>query len=152
MPRREERERKARQRAVMQAALDCQAWGALTPAARFRYFGDRLIYEACETQNSQSRVRTVARELLAPRTICLNFVPGAGYTVQAMHLDHRTTLGPMVKVQSAETLHRLAAYLGASPPSSRSLLTASGDGAKVPCRSRSYKGAKTYSASAAFEK
>jgi hypothetical protein len=116
MPRREERERKARQRAVMQAALDCQACGALTPAARFRYFGDRLIYEACETQNSQSRVRTVARELLAPRTICLNFVPGAGYTVQAMHLDHRTTLGPMVKVQSAETLHRLAAYLGAASP------------------------------------
>jgi hypothetical protein len=43
-----------------------------------------------------------------------NFVPANGYTVQAMHLDCRTMLGPMVKVQSAETLHRLLAYLGAT--------------------------------------
>jgi hypothetical protein len=59
-------------------------------------------------------VRSVPRELPAPRTICLNFLPGDGYTVQAMHLDHRTMLGPMVKVQSAETLRRLMSYLGAT--------------------------------------
>jgi len=115
LPRREERERKARQHAAIQPALDCEACGALTPATRFRYFGDRLICEACDRQNPQSRVRTVARELLAPRTICLNFVPRDGYTVQAMHLDHRTMLGPRVKIASAETLNRLVAYLGATP-------------------------------------
>jgi hypothetical protein len=43
MPRREERERQARERAAMQPALDCEACGALTPTARFRFFGDRLI-------------------------------------------------------------------------------------------------------------
>ena len=32
-----------------------------------------------------------------------------------MHADCRTMLGPYVKVQSAETLHRLQAYLGAIP-------------------------------------
>jgi len=106
---------KARERAAVQPALDCEACGAFTPAARFRYFGDRVVCVACDRQNPQSRVRTVAREMLAPRMICLNFVPGAGYTVQAMHLDHRTMLGPMVNVQSAATLHRLLAYLGATP-------------------------------------
>jgi hypothetical protein len=115
MPRREERERKARERADSQPALDCEACGALTSASNFRYFGDRIMCDACDHQNPQSRVRTVARELLAPQTICLNFVPGDGYTVQAMHLDCRTMLGPIVKVQSAATLHRLLAYLGATP-------------------------------------
>ncbi len=104
----------ARQRAAQQPALDCEACGALTPAARFRYFGDRLICGACDQENPQNRVRSVPRELLAPRTICLNFVPSDGYTVQAMHLDRRTMLGPCVKVQSADTLHRLLAYLGAT--------------------------------------
>jgi hypothetical protein len=60
-------------------------------------------------------VRSVPRELLAPRTICINFVTGDGITVQTMHMDHRTMLGPRVRVQSAETLHRLLAYLGATP-------------------------------------
>jgi hypothetical protein len=31
-----------------------------------------------------------------------------------MHLDHRTMLGPRVKVKSVETLRKLLAYLGAS--------------------------------------
>jgi hypothetical protein len=89
--------------------------GALTGGARFRYFGDRLICEACEHQNPQSRVRSVPRELLAPRTICINFIPGDGVDIQAMHMDHRTMLGPHIRVQSAETLRRLLAYLGATP-------------------------------------
>jgi hypothetical protein len=105
----------ARDRAAMLPALDCEACGALTPGTRFRYFGDRLICGACDQQNPQSRVRAVSRELLAPRAICLNFVPRDGYTIQAMHMDHRTLLGPRVRVQSAETLRRLIAYLGATP-------------------------------------
>jgi hypothetical protein len=36
-------------------------------------------------------------------------------TVQAMDMDHRTSLGPFVRVQSADTLRRLPAYLGATP-------------------------------------
>jgi hypothetical protein len=116
MPRREEQERKARERAAIQPALDCVACGALTPASRFRYFGDRVICEACEQQNAQSRIRPVDREWLAPQTILVNFGGGAqGCTVQAMHPGYKTMLGPMVKVQSAATLHRLLAYLGATP-------------------------------------
>jgi hypothetical protein len=30
-------------------------------------------------------------------------------------MDHRTMLGPSIRVQSAETLRRLLAYLGATP-------------------------------------
>jgi hypothetical protein len=74
-----------------------------------------LDCHACEQQNPQTRVRSVPRELLAPQTICVNFVPADGYTVQAMHLDHRTMLGPRVKIASAETLRRLLTYLGATP-------------------------------------
>jgi hypothetical protein len=114
-PRREKAEREARERAAMQPALDCQACGALTPGARFRYCGDRLVCEACNQQNPQSRVRSVSRELLAPRTICVNFIPRDGVTIQAMQMDHRRSLGPLVRVQSAKTLHRLLAYLGATP-------------------------------------
>ena len=99
----------------MQPALDCQACGALTPGARFRYCGDRVICEACNQQNPQTRVRRVQRELLAPRDICLNVIQRSGYTVQAMADDYRTSLGPFVPVQSAETLRRLLAYLGATP-------------------------------------
>lgn len=115
MPRREERERKAREHAAQQPALDCETCGALNPASRFRYIGDRLICEACERQNPQTRVRSVSRELLEPRTICINFIARDGVSVQAMHLDGRTVLGPYVRVQSAETLRRLLAYLGATP-------------------------------------
>jgi hypothetical protein len=111
MPCREAAERRIRERATLQPALECRACGALTPGTGFRYFGDRLICGACDHQNLQSRVRSIPRELLAPRTICLNFVPGDRYTIQAMHLDHRTMLGPRVKVQSAETLRKLLAYL-----------------------------------------
>jgi hypothetical protein len=114
-PRREKAEREARERAAMQPALDCQACGALTPGALFRYCGDRVICEACNQQNPQSRVRTVQRELLAPRDICLNVIQRNGYTLQAMAADYRTSLGPFVPVQSAETLRRLLAYLGATP-------------------------------------
>jgi hypothetical protein len=114
-PRREKAERKARERAAMQPALDCQACGALTPGARFRYCDDRVICEACNQQNLQSRVRMVQRELLSPRDICLNFIQRNGYTVQAMAADHCTSLGPFVPVHGAETLRRLLAYLGATP-------------------------------------
>jgi hypothetical protein len=114
-PRREERERKVRARSAEQPALNCESCGALTPASNFRNFGDRLVCQACENQNPQSRVRMVSREWLMPRAILLNFIPRDGYSVQAMHPDCRTMLGPYVKVQSAETLHRLLAYLGATP-------------------------------------
>jgi hypothetical protein len=114
-PRREKAERKARERAAMQPALDCQACGALTPGARFRYCGDGVNCEACNQQNLQSRVRMVQRELLSPRDICLNFIQRNGYTVQAMAADHCTSLGPFVQVHGAETLRSLLAYLGATP-------------------------------------
>jgi hypothetical protein len=65
---------------------------------------------------ASSRIRRAGcAQFLASYWNRLNFVPANGYTVQAMHLDCRTMLGPMVKVQSAETLHRLLAYLGATP-------------------------------------
>jgi hypothetical protein len=115
MPRREAAERKARERFELQPALDCEACGALTPAARFRYFGDRLICDACEHHNAQSRVRSVPRELLAPSTICINVIPRDEITIQAMHIDRRTMLGPQIRVQRAETLRRLLVYLGATP-------------------------------------
>ena len=113
-PRREKAEREARERAALQPALDCQTCGALTPGAHFCYCSDRLVCEACNQQNPQSRVRMVQREFLAPRDIFLNFIQRNGYTVQAMAADHRTSLGPFVPVQSAETLRRLLAYLGAT--------------------------------------
>ena len=47
MARKEEQEGKARERAAVPPEVDCETSGALTPAARFRYFGDRLICEAC---------------------------------------------------------------------------------------------------------
>jgi hypothetical protein len=103
MRRREEHERKARERVAVQFALDCEVCGALTPASRFRYFGDRLICEACEHQNPQTRVRSVSRDWLMPRTVLVNFIPGDGVDIQAMHMDHRTMLGPHVRVQRSET-------------------------------------------------
>ncbi len=48
------------------------------------------------------------------RDIHVNFIPRHGYWVQAMDLDCRTMLGPYVRVQSATTLRRLLAYLGAT--------------------------------------
>ena len=51
MSRREERKRKTRERVALQPALDCEACGALMAASRFRYYGDRIICEACEHQN-----------------------------------------------------------------------------------------------------
>ncbi len=69
----------------------------------------------CEERNPQSRRRLVPRALLQPRDICVNFVDNKGLGVQAMALDCRTMLGPQLRIQSAETLRRLLAYLGATP-------------------------------------
>ena len=56
------------------------------------------------------------RALLAPREICVNFMPRPnGYSIPAMAPDHRTMLGPFVHIQSAATLRRLLTYLGATP-------------------------------------
>ena len=115
MPRREQRERRARERAAVQPVLDCQSCGALTPGERFRYFADQIICEACEERNPQSRRRLVPSTLLQPRNICVSFVDCRGLVAQAMALDHRTMLGPRLRIQSAETLRRLLAYLGATP-------------------------------------
>jgi hypothetical protein len=57
----------------------------------------------------------VPRVLLQPRDVLANFVGGRSLAAQAMALDHRTMLGPQLKIQSADTLRRLLAYLGATP-------------------------------------
>ena len=114
-PRREKAEQMARERADTVPVLDCQACGALTPGERFRYFADQIICEACDERNPQSRRRLVPREVLQPRNICVNFVNNKGIAVQAMAVDCRTMLGPQLRIQSAETLRRVLAYLGATP-------------------------------------
>ncbi|HEX6771827.1 MAG TPA: hypothetical protein VF126_07360 [Acidobacteriaceae bacterium] len=115
MPRREEWERKARQQAAVQPALDCEACGALTSGSAFRYFSDRVICAACERQNPQSRVRNVPREALAPREIMVNFIQRNELRVQATAADGRTSLSPFIPIASGATLRRLLAYLGATP-------------------------------------
>ena len=114
-PRREKAEQQARECADTVPALDCQSCGALTPGERFRYYGDRIVCEACEERNPQGRRRMVPRALLQPRDICVNFVDNKGLGVQAMAVDCRTMLGPQLRIQSAATLRRLLAYLGATP-------------------------------------
>jgi hypothetical protein len=57
----------------------------------------------------------VPRALLQPRNIWVNFGEGRSLAVQAMALDHRTMLGPQLRIQSAATLRRRLAYLGATP-------------------------------------
>ena len=113
-PRREKAEQKARERADTVPVLDCQSCGALTPGERFRYFADQIICEACDERNPQSRRRMVPRACLQPRDVCVNFVDNKGLVVQAIALDCRTILGPQLSIQSAETLRRLLAYLGAT--------------------------------------
>jgi hypothetical protein len=114
-PRREKAEQKARERADTVPVLDCQRCGALTPGERFRYYADQIVCDACDERNPQSHRRLVPRALLQPRSILVNFVGGSSLAAQAMALDHRTMLGPRLKVQSAATLRRLLAYLGATP-------------------------------------
>jgi hypothetical protein len=76
-PRREKAEQKARERADTVPLLDCQRCGALTPGDRFRYFADRVICNACDERNPQSRRRMVPRTLLQPRSILVNFTGAA---------------------------------------------------------------------------
>src|ERR1700759_2072429 len=115
MPRREERERKVRECAAMQPALDCEACGALTPGGRFRYYADQVVCEACDERNPQSRRRMVPRALLQPHNILVNFAEGRTVAAQALALYHCTMLGPQLRIQSATTLRRLLAYLGTTP-------------------------------------
>lgn len=115
MPRREQRERTAREQAEMQPGLDCEACGAITPASCFRYFADRIICAACESQNPQNRVRNVPRETFVACDILINFVQCHELRVQAMAADARTSLSPFVPIASGPTLRRLLAYLGATP-------------------------------------
>jgi hypothetical protein len=143
MPRREERERLAQERAPTQPALDCEACGALTPAFRFRYFRDRLICEACEHQNAQSRVRSVPRELLAPSTICINFIRRDGVTIQAMHIDPCTMLGPQILCPERGDASPPARLSRRPPRNWLSLTITIGDGVTAPCRSRSHPAART---------
>jgi hypothetical protein len=114
-PRREKAEQKARERADTVPVLDCQSCRALTPGERFRYFADQIICEARDERSPQGRRRMVPRALLQPRDICVNFVDNKGLGVRAMAVDCRTMLGPQLRIQSAETLRRLLAYLGATP-------------------------------------
>ena len=114
-PRRKKAVQKARERADTVPVLDCQACGALTPGERFRYYADQIVCDACDERNPQSRRRLVPRALLQPRSILVNFVAGSSLAAQAMALDHRTVLGPQLKIQRAATLRRLLTYLGATP-------------------------------------
>jgi hypothetical protein len=111
-PRREKAKQRAGERADTMPTLDCQSCGALTPGERFRYFADQIICEACDERNPQSRRRLVPRALLQPGNICVNFVECRGLAAQAMSIEHRTMLGPQLRIQSAETLRRLLTYLG----------------------------------------
>jgi hypothetical protein len=106
---------RARERADTVPVLDRQSCGALTPGERFRYFADQIVCEACDERNPQSRRRVVPRALLQPRSVMVNFVECRGLAAQAMAVDHRTMLGPQLRIQSAATLRRLLAYLGATP-------------------------------------
>jgi hypothetical protein len=146
-PRREKAEQKARERADTVPVLDCQSCGALTPGERFRYYADQVVCEACDERNPQSRRRLVPRALLQPRTILVNFVEGRALAAQAMALDHRTMLGPQLRIQSAATLRRLLSYLGATPEELSSSTAATGDGVRAPSRSHSSRAARTCSGS-----
>jgi hypothetical protein len=87
----------------------------LTPGDRFRYYADQIVCDACDQRNPQTRRRMVPRGLLQPHTICVNFLGGSRLTAQAVTLDHRIVLGPRLNIESAATLRRLLAYLGATP-------------------------------------
>ena len=90
----------------------------------------------------------VPRACLQPRDICVNFVGGRSLAAQAIALDRRTMLGPQLRIQSAETLRRLLAYLGATPSSwPTSTTTPIGDGVKALFRSRFSRGGRTCSGS-----
>ena len=85
------------------------------PASASAITATRLSVKLCDERNPQSRRRLVPRALLQPRSVCVNFVDCRGLAAQAMALDHRTMLGPQLRIQSAETMRRLLAYLGATP-------------------------------------
>ena len=146
-PRREKAKQRAGERADTMPTLDCQSCGALTPGERFRYFADQIICEACDERNPQSRRRLVPRALLQPRTILVNFVEGRALAAQAMALDHRTMLGPQLRIQSAATLRRLLSYLGATPEELSSSTAATGDGVRALSRSRFSRAARICSRS-----
>jgi hypothetical protein len=147
-PRCEKAEQKACERADTVPVLDCQRCGALTPGEQFRYCGDRIVCDACEERHPQSRRCLLPRVLLQPRSILVNFVVGSSLAAQAMTLDHRTKLGPQLKIQSAATLRRLLGYLGGTQSSLPTSMTAiGGGGVRAPSRSRCSRAARTCSRS-----
>jgi hypothetical protein len=91
----------------MVPVLNCQACGALTSAARFRYVCERLLCDHSGAENPQTRVWAVQT-----RDIFIRFITADGSSVQAMDLNLDRTLGPRVPVTSPEVLRRLLAYLG----------------------------------------
>jgi hypothetical protein len=95
--------------ARMVPVLNCQACGALTSAARFRYVCERLICDYCAAENSQTRVCAVQT-----RDIFICFITAGGCSVQAVDLNLDRPLGPRVPVTSPEVLRRLLPYLGAN--------------------------------------
>jgi hypothetical protein len=85
----------------------------------------------------------VPRELLAPRSMLLNFIHREAFTVQAMHLDCRTVLGPRVNVASldaASPAHLPGPRRPGRSPNSRAVTA---DGVRARCRSRSRPAART---------
>ena len=98
----------------MVPVLNCQACGALTSAARFRYICGRPVCDHCGAENPETSVRAVQT-----RDIFVCFITSAGCSVQVMDLNLDHPLGPRVPVTSPEVLRRLLVYLGAMPEALR---------------------------------
>jgi hypothetical protein len=94
----------------MVPVLVCQACGALTSAARFRYICGSPVCDHCGAENPDTRVCAVQT-----RDIFIRFSTADECSIQAMDLNLDRPLGPRVPVASPETLRRLLAYLGAMP-------------------------------------
>ena len=66
----------------MVPVLNCQACGALTSAARFRYICGRPVCDHCGAENPETNVRAVQT-----RDIFVRFITADGCSVQAMDLN-----------------------------------------------------------------
>jgi hypothetical protein len=66
----------------MVPVLNCQACGAVTSAARFRYICGRPVCDHCGAENPETRVCAVQT-----RDIFIRFITAGGCSVQAMDLN-----------------------------------------------------------------
>ena len=98
----------------------CNRRSIAKPVARSRPASDSVTTPTRSSARlATSRIRRAAgawcREHFSSPAACVNFLECRGLALQAMALDHRTMLGPQLRIQSADTLRRLLAYLGATP-------------------------------------